>query len=123
MVTCTRCGAEAEESPAYGKYNYCDECVEMFEEIRKNEMLIRSRHGNREFDRYPYEVTGAGIQPNQVKALAKGLDVAEKRGVRAVFHYQKTRLWWLVDEYLEAHPGIAEDVEKERRGFLSRLLG
>lgn len=45
----------------------------------------------------------------------------EEKGVRGVMRYHRTGSRWLIDEYLEAHPGIAADVEAERRGTLDRV--
>jgi hypothetical protein len=101
----------------------------MFQQIRKNGVFVRSRHGNREFHRYPYvgpSPPGTDQPPqNQVEALAGAIEEMEKQSCRGVFHYQKTGSWWLVEEYLESHPGIAEDVADYRDGansFLGRFL-
>lgn len=115
---CARCG-----DPVIGKkhwiskgsqYNYCDECCEEFENVKEGGVTVRSRHGNREFRRFPYEAPQInGEDPkNQTEALAAGLKVMREEDVRGLFIYQKTGSYWLIDEYLDAHPSIAEDVEK-----------
>lgn len=125
MPSCARCGADTDENPS-GDYDYCGECKELFETVREEGVFIRSRHGNRLFDEWPYTAPRPGREKNrahsQVEALALAKDKMESEGVRGVFHYQKTGSWWLIDEYLQAHPSIADDVEAERSGILSRLL-
>lgn len=123
MTECARCGSDEAESRAGAGYEYCDDCWELIERVRDEGVYIRSRHFNNEFHRDPYNVPAN----NQVEALAYGLDQMEERGCEGVFHYQKTGSYWLISEYLEAHPGIREDVQAERadpgRGLLGRILG
>lgn len=70
-----------------------------------------------------YDGSGEGIERTQVEALAAYLDLMEKHDCQGLFEYSPSGSRWLVEEYLEAHPGIAEDVESERSGFLSGLFG
>ena len=37
------------------------------------------------------------------------------------FDNPETGVSWLIDEFLETHPGVAADVEAERDSFFSRL--
>lgn len=144
MTTCARCGASNAGPPAlnlYREYEYCDHCNSQFKSAKENGVLVRSRHTNAEFERVPYVVevsvegidnphtqtAGSSNRPrNQTEALAMGKEMMGKHDLPGVFVYQDTGSVWLIDEYLDAHPGIAEDVEKEmksRKGILARLLG
>lgn len=137
MPTCARCGAEEAGPPGvnmHRDYNYCDECNETFNEVYENGVVVRSRHTNRASHMVPYEVGVRGnvedisydaTRPNnQTEALAMGKELMAKHSLPGLFIYQKTGSVWLVDEYLEAHPGIAEDVHAEMGGggFLSRFI-
>lgn len=119
MADCVRCGATLGDDaphPDLSEYEYCRECWDKFSEVKENGVFIRSRHGHRTFEQWPYEVSGvAGPSSSQVEALAQGVDVAEKNGTRAVFCYQPTGSHWFVGEYLAAHPSIAKAVEKKRQ--------
>ena len=138
MPDCARCGAEGVEPPNeyWDSYVYCDDCRAIIEDAKENGVVVRSRHGNRLSDEVPYEVTvnvdgiknphtvNSSNRPrNQVEALAMGKKIMRKHDLPGVFIYQKSGSEWLLEEYLEAHPGIAEDVENENKGFLSRLFG
>lgn len=89
-------------------------------------VTVRSRHGNRDFNRYPYDAPNInGHAPeNQVEALAAGLRQMRERNVRGVFIYQKTGSYWLISEYLDSHPSIAADVAEylESRSRLKSLV-
>lgn len=145
MPTCARCGAANAGPPSLnlnGEYAYCDDCNAVFESIKENGVHVRSRHTNREFARLPYvvEVSAEGIDnphaqtiysrnkpTNQTEALAMAKQIMEEHDLPGVFVYQKSGSVWMIDEYLDAHPGIARDVENERtsreRSWLSRILG
>ncbi|WP_152436498.1 hypothetical protein [Halosimplex carlsbadense] len=68
----------------------------------------------------------------QVEALGEGMKAMNAYEVPGLFVYQKTGSVWLVEEYLDAHPSIREDVydyiessqtsESDDGGLLSRLL-
>ena len=140
MAKCARCGSDNAKPPRFnlhGEYEYCNECQDEFEQAKENGVVVRSRHTNREFDQLPYvvEVNVEGIDnphtqsisssnkpKNQTEALAMAKNLMDEHDLRGLFIYQKTGSLWLIDEYLEAHPGIAEDVEDERGGFFSGLL-
>lgn len=115
---CARCGAPVSDTTHYlaqgPEYDYCRECFNEFERVKEEGVVVRSRHGNREFNRFPYEAPRInGKDPkNQTEALAGALKKMRQNDVPGLFIYQKTGSYWLIDEYLEAHPGIAEDVEE-----------
>jgi len=115
MSQCSRCGS-AVDTDNKRTHHYCESCEAVFDEIRENGVTVRSRHGNREFERDPYDAPTyyADRHPqNQVEALACGKIKMERTDSRGVFIYQRRGSRWLIDEYLNAHPGIADDVQQE----------
>ena len=114
---CTRCGRSLTGEQHYiskgSHYEYCNTCCEEFEHVQEQGVTVRSRHGNREFHRFPYDAPKIDREhpQNQTKALAAGLKAIREKNVPGLFIYQKTGSYWLIDEYLDAHPSIAEDVE------------
>jgi len=59
----------------------------------------------------------------QVEALACAKLKMEETDSRGVFIYQKRGSRWLIDEYLDAHPEIAADVQKEVESLHDRDAG
>lgn len=115
MTQCSRCGS-AVHADTERTHHYCDDCKAVFDEVREHGVTVRSRHGNREFHQFPYE--GPSYYPNrgpenQVEALACAKIRMEETDSRGVFIYQKRNSRWLIDEYLDAHPDIADDVQEE----------
>jgi len=115
MSQCSRCGSVV-DTDTERTHHYCDDCKAVFDEVREQGVTVRSRHGNREFARYPY--VAPSYYPNrepqtQVEALANAKIKMEQTDSRGVFIYQKRGSRWLIDEYLDAHPGIADDVREE----------
>lgn len=127
---CARCGAPVTADSRWvhsgSQYSYCEGCGEDFEKVMEDGVTVRSRHGNRDFNRYPYDAPNInGHAPeNQVEALAAGLRQMRERNVRGVFIYQKTGSYWLISEYLDSHPSIAADVAEylESRSRLKSLV-
>ena len=70
-----------------------------------------------------------GSEQSQIDALARGKYVADETGLSAIFKYETSGSRWLLDEYLEAHPDIRQDVHERLRrvpdrtddGLLSRI--
>lgn len=123
QTTCSLCGTvqnQLNRTRPEGDHGYCDECWDTFEKVKESGVYIRGRHFNRSGRKWSYAVTGAHVDEthNQVKALAVAKDKMERRGCRGLFRYPPSGSRWLVDEYLEAHPGIAEDVERERASLI-----
>ena len=115
MTQCSRCGTNVDTN-LERTHDYCDDCEAVFDEVRDRGVTVRSRHGNREFRRYPYEAPSfyPNRDPqNQVEALACAKIKMEKTQSRGLFIYQKRGSKWLINEYLDAHPNIAADVEGE----------
>jgi hypothetical protein len=116
---CARCGEELDtnEEPHWiqssANYDYCNKCCRVFEQTRDEGVVVRNRYGNRDYQGAPYEGPGIGGQApnNQTEALAGGLRKMREKNIPGLFIYQKTGSYWLIDEYLEAHPSIANDVE------------
>lgn len=131
MARCARCGAPGANPPRlnnHGEYNYCDDCQDQFDRARQNGITARSRHGNREFREYPYEVSIAPqhtdkldaligqkstTPQSQTEALAICKRVMDRYDIPGLFLYQKTGSVWLIDEYLQAHPSISQDIRRE----------
>lgn len=127
MANCARCGVTTDERPANSDYSYCQDCLDRFERARENGVLVRYYVNAAGTMPEGYYVSGpsgdGGYAGSQTKALARAKKMMEKINVEGVFEYRPTQSQWLIDEYLEVHPGIAEDVEKENQGFFSRLFG
>lgn len=124
MTECARCGAIT-ESKVDKWYTYCDECHTTFQQVRKNGVTARSTHGEsvRTIRGVPYVVsighevdqTHLGFNSHvgsQVEALGEAKKVMDQYDLPGLFKYNKTGSRWLIEEYLEAHPSIQEDVEE-----------
>lgn len=120
MHICDRCGSGT-TNQQLRDYAYCDDCIEVFEEVRENEVAVVQRKPPTPstFPDTLYSVTDNiadehKTERTQVAGLATGLTYTEKHDCRGVFHNQDLGSLWLLSEYLEAHPGIAADVEQAR---------
>jgi len=123
MPSCARCESQTDDAPAGSDYAYCESCMQLFQAVKREGVYVASRHGAHDFEQWPYEApTEDGRAHRQVEALAAALDEMDERGVRGVFHYRETGSWWLISSYLDAHPWIADDVEKERTDFFADLF-
>jgi hypothetical protein len=130
MAECERCG-DFTDNPADGEYHYCDACLDEFAEIESNGVVVEGGAG----DEYHVIVTArdasldGGQELSQVNALARGKYIADENDLPALFKYQPSSSRWVLEEYLEAHPGIRQDVhERIRRvpdraddGLLTRI--
>lgn len=118
-TTCVRCEATIDSGGVrFKKRTYCDTCVSEFEDIAEDGVVVRSRHGKSDFGQKPYVVSGDGnqyIEHSQTEALARGRELTETLGCRGLFIYWRHGSHWDLEVYLDEHPGIARDVETERR--------
>jgi hypothetical protein len=70
-----------------------------------------------------------GTEHSQVDGLARGKYISDETGLPALFKYERTGSQWELDEYLEAHPEIRQDVhqrlsrvpEQSPDGLLQRI--
>ncbi|ERH09858.1 MAG: hypothetical protein J07HX64_01621 [halophilic archaeon J07HX64] len=105
---------------------YCEACSQRFEAVRERGVWVR----------YRTDVAGGVLPPgfyvrsdaygdrhasNRVDALVTATEIMDRQQVDGVFDCPETDTRWLVDGYLDAHPGVAEAVEAERDSFFSRL--
>jgi hypothetical protein len=70
-----------------------------------------------------------GTEGSQVDGLARGKYISDETGLPALFKYESTGSRWVLDEYLEAHPKIRQQVherlsrvpERSSNGLLQRI--
>ncbi|MFB6164899.1 MAG: hypothetical protein ABEJ31_07055 [Haloarculaceae archaeon] len=70
-----------------------------------------------------------GAEKSQVQALARGKYIADECGLDAIFKYAGTESIWILDEFINAHPSVRQDVHERLRrlpentsdGFLDRI--
>lgn len=67
------------------------------------------------------EAYGDRHASDRVDALATATEITDRQGISGVFDCPETDTRWLVAEYLDAHPEVAEAVASERDSYLSRL--
>lgn len=117
MAECERCG-DFTDNPAEGKYNYCDDCLDRFAEIESNGVIVEEDSSSGE---YHIIVTAressmeGGSEESQVNALARGKYIADENNLPALFKYETSGSRWLLNEYLQAHPDIRQDVHNRLR--------
>jgi len=130
MPECVRCGAFT-DNPTDGDYHYCDNCRDRFAEIEANGVIVEQDGDGQ----YQVIVTAAdathdgGTELSQTDALARGKYIADESGLEAIFKYKRTGSRWLLEEYLQEHPSIRQDVHERLRrvpdetsdGFLARI--
>jgi hypothetical protein len=130
MPECARCG-DFTDNPAEDQYHYCDRCLDDFEEVKQNGVVIESLGPNNGYRIIPPASadSASGEESNQIDALARGKKVAEEIGEDCLFKYGGTGSQWLVDEYLQSHPEIRAKVQdrlsrvpkSSSTGMLTRL--
>lgn len=121
MNRCARCRSQTTNRQLRDNA-YCDVCKVVFEEVRDNEVVVLQRKPPTQstFPDTLYSVTDNisdehKTERTQVEGLATALKYIERHDCRGLLQYQDSGSLWLVSEYLEAHPGIAADVEQARR--------
>jgi hypothetical protein len=105
---------------------YCEECSQRFEAVRERGVWVR----------YRTDIAGGVLPPgfyvrseaygdrhagDRVEAFATATEIIDRQQVNGVFDCPETDTRWLVEEYLDAHPAVAAEVETERDSFFSRL--
>jgi len=117
--TCIRCEAPITSGGVQFKQRtYCDNCVDTFETVAEQGVVVRSRHGRPDHEEKPYVVRGCGeqyVEHSQIEALARGKEISDSEGVPGLFIYWRRGSHWLLDTYLDEHPSLASKVERERR--------
>lgn len=131
MPECVRCGAFT-DNPADGDYHYCDNCLDQFSEIEQSGVIMEQAEPGNDYHviatNHDAAVEG-GAEYSQTEALARGKYIADEYNLDAIFKYKRTGSIWILDEYLEAHPEIRQEVQERLRrvpeetpdGFLSRI--
>lgn len=131
MAECARCSAFT-DNPAEGDYPYCNDCHSYFENIRESGIIVQQMPDSEGYRIYVTANKGrnqGGTEKTQVDALARGKHLADKYGLEALFEYQRSGSRWVLEEYLQEHPEIRQDVrerlrrtpEKTDGGFVKRL--
>jgi len=130
---CKKCGSETSPDVFWG---YCDKCNEEFDIAIQNGALLLYKgifsavsppvhywHISRYLPGVDEPVFARDyLNFNQVKAIVEARRIAKKEGIdRIVFEYSPHYSRWFLDKYLEAHPGIKEDVLRAETGTLRRL--
>ena len=130
MPECVRCG-DFTDTPKDGDYHYCMDCQDQFAEIEERGIIVEDTAG----DEVHVIVTAhdssfdGGTEQSQVDGLARGKFISDETGLPALFKYEQTGSKWVLDEYLQSHPEIRQQVHerisripsKQKSGLLSRL--
>lgn len=131
MPECARCG-DFTDNPAQKHYNYCDNCQDLFNDIRSSGIVIEPIGRQKGYDvRIASSKKGysGGRESNKVDALARGQWLMDELGVQGIFTYHGSGSTWLIEGYLETHPGINRKVQdrisrvpdKAQAGLLARI--
>lgn len=131
MGECARCGAFT-DNPAKGQYQYCEDCQQLFDEIRQNGVIVQQTPGSGGYEVYvthESEEYSGGTESNQAEALARGKYIADDLGIEGLFEYEKAGSQWKLEEYLQEHPNVRQDVmqrlsripENTESGLLEKL--
>lgn len=123
MARCDRCGSQCDPGPADSEYDYCRSCLDLFDAVRDSGVVVYWRNNEAGTQPPGYCVrspSGDKMCGGQTEALAAAKDAMETYDVRGLFRYRDTGSRWLVDEYLDSHPGIAADVRRERMTIIQR---
>ena len=131
MAECARCG-DFTDNPPEGRYNYCDDCLGVFDEIRRSGVVIEPLGSGQGYNVHlakDYSGYSGGQESSQIDALARGKWLSDELGIKGIFTYGGTGSTWLIDEYLREHPSVRRKAlnrirripDKARPGLLTRL--
>jgi hypothetical protein len=130
MAECARCH-DFTDNPADGEYHYCDDCLDEFAEIEQRGVIVEDEPGGGVHVIVTASDTSidGGKEQSQIDGLARGKHIADETGLPAIFKYERSGSRWLLEEYLEAHPDIRQQVHERLRklpddsssGFLNRV--
>lgn len=135
IETCPNCGEPSSELDHFswgGGYRYCPECRRDFERIREEGVVVQGRQGMSAADEgliKKYAITLRGDEDDlreadsQVEALSVAKDLMDEYDLPGLFIYPPSGSVWHLEDYLETHPEVAEDVSQHSAGLLSRLFG
>lgn len=125
MAECDCCG-DFTNNPTEGQYHYCDACLDRFAEIESNGVIVEEDISNNEYNIIVTAQSSSmegGTERSQVDALARGKYIANKTNLPALFKYTTSGSQWVLDEYLNAHPSIQQDVHERLRRVPDRTDG
>lgn len=128
MPECSRCG-DFTDSPMNGDYHYCSDCLDTFDKIRQNGVVVSGKGTYDVLVNVDGHEDKGGQEQSQEDALARGKLLTDELGTRGLFEYQRSGSLWILSEYLDAHPKIQRDVskrlsrvpDKDSDGLLTKL--
>lgn len=131
MPECVRCGAFTDNS-SRGEYYYCDDCLDRFARVERAGVVVEQEESRGDYHILVTDQSASidgGVEKSQQDALARGKFIADECGLDALFKYEETGSTWILEEYLDAHPEIRQDVHERLRrvpdetsdGFLERI--
>ena len=117
MPECVRCGDFTDNDPR-GEYYYCADCLDTFAEIEQSGVIVEQDEAGGDYHiivtDHGASVDG-GTELSQTEALARAKHISDEEEVSALFKYDRTGSRWILDEYLQAHPEIRQDVHDRLR--------
>ena len=130
LINCKRCGAKIAPNSYWG---YCDKCNEEFNAAIRNGALILFKPTFYESDfweirRYLPKKPNSPVfykrysGLNQVQAIVEARRIAKNKGIcKIVIEYLPNHTRWFLDEYLETHPKVKDDVLKAEEGIFTKF--
>lgn len=130
MAECARCN-DFTDNTAKGEYHYCNDCLNTFQEIEQHGVVVEDTSGGPNHIIVTAHDTSfdGGTESSQVDALARAKHITDDTGLSGLFKYGGSGSQWILDEYLEAHPDIRQDVherlskvpDKQPSGLLQKI--
>lgn len=116
MPECARCHDFTDNS-AEGEYYYCNSCLDRFAEIEQRGVIVEDATDGEVhvIVTASDESVDGGTEQSQVDGLARGKHIADETGLPALFKYERSGSRWLLDEYLQAHPDLRQQVHERLR--------
>ncbi|WP_340099473.1 hypothetical protein [Salinibaculum salinum] len=113
MAECARCN-DFTDNTAEGEYHYCNDCLQTFQEIEQHGVVVEDTDGGDVHVIVTAHETSfdGGTESSQVDGLARAKYIADETGLDGLFKYGRSGSRWVLDEYLEAHPEIRQDVHE-----------
>jgi hypothetical protein len=130
MAECVRCN-DFTDNRRQGDYIYCDDCLDRFNNIEQNGVVVTdTENGDVQITVTADDGSvDGGIEQSQADGLARGKYIMDETGLKGVFKYERSGSVWILDEYLQAHPKIRQQVnrrlsrvpERSDEGLLNRI--